>query len=136
MQEFYFNVAFSNDNVGPGDANQPRFVGVASNNQGSTNPKDPLRTPQVIATTSGWHNFQHKLYASGGNLVCDLSVFPENCGTATATWTLPVLKNIATNTPLPVAEAGYPGSGYLTTLLMSDGHPNMAVAQQVFNTVL
>jgi hypothetical protein len=66
-------------------------------------------------------------------MFCDLSVFPENCGVAAATWTLQIG---ASGSPFPATNAGYPGSGWLYKPLRSATQPKMAIAQQVFNTVL
>jgi hypothetical protein len=86
-RDFAFNAGFYNDAVAPGSGS--RFVVSASNNTGRGNsyPKNPGRSPVVIAT-SGWYTFQHHFYDNGsGILAVDLTIYNGSGGTV-GSWTL------------------------------------------------
>jgi hypothetical protein len=83
-RDFLFAIGFYNDGVSPGTGN--RFVVSASNNAPGW-PKDPSRSPQVVATTSGWYTFEHSFENNAGVLQVVMNVYDEN-NILTGTWTL------------------------------------------------
>lgn len=133
VQDFMFNIGFYNDGTAPGIANTNRFVAVASNNAG-TDPIDHGRQPQVIATTSGWYNFQHRFYTNGTYVFCELSVWTQNCGQRIATWTRgPALIEGKAANPLPLNRAAVLRNGWFTRV---ESPNNVTFAHVVHNIVL
>ena len=88
-RDFVFNVGYYNDNlIGELGAGTNRFVISASNNAGRSGafPKNPGRSPQVIAAT-GWYRFEHSFRNNGGVLAVDFTIYNAS-NIAVATWTL------------------------------------------------
>ena len=67
-RDFIFNAGFysAGDGTAPG-AGSDRFIISASNNSGQP-PFNPPALPIAI-TTTGWYTFEHRFYATGGNVL-------------------------------------------------------------------
>jgi hypothetical protein len=83
-RDFIFSIGFYDDAVAPGAGN--RFIASASNNSPG-NPRDIARSPQVIATASGWYTLEHSFEDNAGVLQVVMKIYdPSN--SEVASWTL------------------------------------------------
>lgn len=101
-RDFIFNCGFfdTTNPTAPG-AGINRFVIGASNNSGGQNPfmNDPF-----AVTTTGWYTFEHRFYATFGNVLAVDYLLKDSSGTVLNTWTR--------SNPLDIANVTVGGNRY------------------------